>query len=112
MSRRGKVIDETEQAVASGKHVISAVPCGVISVILTAPAATECSVKLYDTTTTALADDAETAKETKKGLLCGGTSGIAASEVYCPCKPDAFSTGLVAFVAGVGAVAYITIEPV
>lgn len=108
---RGKPVDETLQSVSSGKHIISAVGCGVISVILTTPAAVEASVKLYDVISTALADAAETAKEAKKGLLCGGTADIAATEVYCPCKPDAYSNGVVAIVTGAGAKAYISIEP-
>jgi len=108
---RGKPVDETLQSVSSGKHVISAVGCGVISLVLTAPAGVESSVKLYDVTTTALADAAETAKEAKKALLCGGTANIAATEVYCPCKPDAYSNGVVAIVTGSAAKAYISIEP-
>ena len=108
---RGKPINETLQSVSSGKHIISAVGCGVISIILTAPAATESSVKLYDVTSTSAADTAETAKEAKKGLLCGGTANIAATEVYCPCKPDAYSNGVVAIVTGSAAKAYISIEP-
>ena len=108
---RGNPVDETLQSVDSGKHIISAVGCGVVSIILTTPASVEASVKLYDVKTTAEADTAETAKEAKKGLLCGGASGIAATEVYCPCKPDAYGSGVVAIVTGAAAKAYITIEP-
>ena len=108
---RGKPVNETLQSVSSGKHIISTVGCGVISIVLTTPAAIEASVKLYDVVSTAAADTAETNKEAKKGLLCGGTAGIAATEVYCPCKPDAYSNGVVAIVTGAGAKAYISIEP-
>jgi len=108
---RGKPVVETRQAASSGKHVISAVGCGVVSIVLTAPAGIESSVKLYDVKTTDLAETAESANEAKKGLLCGGTANIAATEVYCPCKPDAYSNGVVAIVTGAAAMAYITIEP-
>ncbi|HUV84643.1 MAG TPA: hypothetical protein VMV86_02990 [Methanosarcinales archaeon] len=111
LNLRGKPVNETLQSVSSGEHVISAVGCGVISVILTAPAAVESSIKLYDVKTVAAVTAAETAKEAKKALLIGGTSGIAATAVYCPCKPDAYSNGVVAIVAGAAAKAYISIEP-
>ena len=101
---RGKPVDEIA---TEATHEISTVGCGVISIVLTTPAATESSVTLYDVAATGDVG----AATAKKSLLCGGTANIAASEVYCPCKPDAFSNGVFAVLAGSGAKAYIEIEP-
>lgn len=99
---RGEPYDEVGETAGDA---ISSVGCGLVSIILTAVASQAATVKLYDTT------DTSTLGTCKKALSAGGTSGIAATEVYCPCKPDAFSSGLVAVVTGSSAKAYISIEP-
>ena len=104
LNLRGKPIDESTTV---GTNEISTVGCGVISVVLTAAAGTASSVTLYD-----VAASGDVAAATaKKALACGGTSGIVATEVYCPCKPDAYSNGVFATLAGASAKAYISIEP-
>ena len=90
---------------AKGTHAVSAVPCGVVSVIVTAVAGEEATIKLYDV---AAVGDIVTVIKT---LSCGGTSGIAASAVYCPCKSDSFAVGCVAVVSGgTNALASVSIE--
>lgn len=90
---------------AKGSHVVSAVPCGVISVTVAAAAGEEATIKLYDVA--AIADIATVIKT----LSCGGASGIAASVVYCPCKADSFANGCVAAVSGGdAALASVSIE--
>lgn len=86
-------------------HLVSAVPCGVVSVTVTAVAAQEATIKLYDV---AAVGDISVVIKT---LSCGGTSGIAVSVVYCPCKSDSFANGCVAVVSGgAGALASVSIE--
>ena len=90
-----------------GDYVISAVPCGVVSVIVTAIATEAATIKLYDVVATA--DIA--AATAIKTLSCGGTAGIAVSVVYCPCKSDSFAKGCCAVVSGGNdALAYVSIE--
>ena len=96
MARRNKV--SAELAVAT--TVVSAVPCGVVSIILTGDSTNAASIKLYNHATTAT---------TLVKALAITTEGCA---VYCPSKPDAFSIGCVAVVAGTGAKGYVSIEPV
>lgn len=81
-----------------GGNEVMTKPCGVVSLVLVAPAGVLASVKLYDATTEF--------GEVKKQLTVIGY-GCA---VYCPCKADAFSVGVYAVVAGDGATAYIEIE--
>lgn len=99
-ARRGKPIDELDV----DTHIVSSSQCGVISVILVGAAATASTIKLYDHAATA-------SGEVKKQLSTGGTN-TPTTVVYCPQKPDAFSNGCVAVVAGSGATAYVSIEPV
>ena len=99
-ARRGLVIDELDV----DTHIISATPCGVISIILIPAAGTASSIKLYD--------HAATATGNVKKQLTAGTTDTSEAIVYCPSRPDAFSVGCVAVVAGTGAKAYISIEPV
>lgn len=88
-----------------GTHLISAVPCGVVSVVIVAAAGEEATIKLYDV---AAVGDIVTVIKT---FSCGGTSGIAATIVYCPCKSDSFANGCVAVVSGgSGALASVSIE--
>ena len=96
-TRRSKVISE----LAVATTVVSAVPCGLVSIILTGDSTNAASIKLYD--------HAATATGAVKKMLAIKTEG---SAVYCPCKADAFSVGCVAVVAGTGALGYISIEPV
>ena len=97
---RGKPVDE--QAVTTGA-VISAVGCGLVSLVLVGAAATAATVSLYD-------HASATTGEIKKQLSTGG-SNTATTVSYCPCKPDAFSNGIFAVVTGEGAKAYLEIEP-
>ena len=87
-----------ELAVAT--TVISAVQCGVVSIILTGDSTNAASIKLYD--------HAVSATGSVIRALAIKTEGCA---VYCPCKPDAFMNGVVAVVAGTGAKAYVSVEP-
>jgi len=100
MSRRGKPIDE----LSVGTTVVSDAQCGVISVILIPVAGTASSIKLYD--------HASTATGNVKKQLTAGTANTSEAIVYCPSRPDAFSNGCVAVVAGADAKAYVSIEPV
>lgn len=104
LNLRGKPVNELSTVAT---HEISTVGCGVISIVLTAAAGTASSITLFDV---AASGDVGAATA-KKALACGGTSGIVATEVYCPCKPDAYSNGVFATLAGAGAKAYISIEP-
>lgn len=85
---------------SEGTHIVSNVPCGVVSIILTAVAGTASTVKLYNHASLALGG-------VKKGLAIGAVNECA---VYCPCQPDSFGTGCVAVVAGTGAKAYVSIS--
>ena len=99
-ARRGEVIDELDV----DTHIVSTSQCGVISVILVGAAATASTIKLYDNAT-------EAGGNVKKQLSTGGTN-TPTTVVYCPQRPDAFSNGCVAVVAGTGATAYVSVEPV
>ena len=99
-ARRGKVIDELDE----DTHIVSTSPCGVISVILVGAAGAAASIKLYDHASTASGN-------VKKMLSTGGTN-TPTTVPYCPSRPDAFSNGCVAVVAGTGATAYVSVEPV
>ena len=99
MARRNEVIDELDV----DTHVVSGVPCGVVSIILVGAGGTASTIKLYDHATTA-------SDGVKKQLSTGGSS-TPTTVVYCPSKPDAFSVGCVAVVGG-DAVAYVSVEPV
>ena len=102
MARRNKVIDE--RAVTTGA-VISAVPCGLVSLVLVGAVGTASSVTLYD--------HASAATGNKKKVLTTSDGTSAPTTVpYCPCKADAFSNGMFVVVTGTGAMAYISIEPV
>lgn len=82
-----------------GTHIVSNVPCGIVSIILTAVAGTASTIKLYDHVSLALGG-------VKKGLAIGAVNECA---VYCPCQPDSFGNGCVAVVAGTGAKGYVSI---
>ena len=97
MARRSK----PEEELAVGTTIVSAVPCGVVSIILTGASSTACSIKLYNHAATATG-------EVIKGLI----TNEAISAVYAPSKPDGFTTGCVAVVAGTDALGYVSIEPV
>ena len=97
MARRSK----PEEELAVGTTIVSAVPCGVASIILTGASTTECSIKLYNHAATA------TGKAIKSLI-----TNEAISAVYTPSKPDGFTVGVVAVVAGTGAKGYVSIEPV
>jgi len=84
---------------SAGTHIVSGVPCGVVSIILTAVAGTASTIKLYDHASLALGG-------VKKGLAIGAVNECA---VYCPCQPDSFGSGCVAVVVGAGAKAYVSI---
>lgn len=100
MSTRGLVISE----LAEGTTAVSTVPCGLVSIILVGDGTNLGTIKLYDVA--AVGDITTVVK-----ALAVKTDG---SAVYCPCKPDAFSVGIVAVVANTSGVstAYISIEPV
>ena len=100
LNLRGKPVDELN----ADTHTVSSVGCGVVSVVLVGATATASYVKLYDT------NDESSLGNVKKHLSTGG-SNAPTTVVYCPCKPDAFSVGVVAVVNGSGALAYVTIEP-
>lgn len=93
---KGQVIDE----LSLGTTVVSAVPCGLVSVILVGVSLVASTIKLYD--------NAAAAEGTVKKQLKVGTLQEVA--VYCPCKPDAFSNGIVAVVSSDAAKAYVSIE--
>ena len=86
-----------ELAVAT--TVVSAVRCGVVSIILTGDSSNAASIKLYDHATSASGSVVK--------ALAIKTEGVA---VYCPCKSDSFANGCVAVVAGTGAKGYVSIE--
>ena len=96
MARRGIPKDQ----MAAGTHIVSAVPCGLISAIITGDGTNNASLVLYDHAATATGN----IKKTLTTLLAQGM-------VYTPSKPDAFSNGIVAVVAGTNALACVSIEP-
>lgn len=96
---RGKPVNELD----ADTHIVSTSGCGVISIVLVGAVDAASYIKLYDHASTA-------SGEVKKQLTTGG-SNTSTTVVYCPCKPDAFSVGVVAVVSGNGATAYIEIEP-
>lgn len=85
-----------------GTHLVSAGPCGVVSIILSAAVNEQAYVKLYDVAATG---DISVVIKT---LNCGGV--VADSVVYCPCKSDSFAVGCVAKVGGHNALASVSIE--
>lgn len=102
-ARRGLMGGAIDGELAEGTHIISAVPCGVISIVLIGDGTNLGTIKLYN--------HASTASGTIQMSLAVKTE---VCMVYTPCKPDAFSVGCVAVVANVSgtSTAYITIEPV
>ena len=97
---RGNPVDETAETAGT---VISAVGCGLVSLVLIGGASVTATVKLYD-------HASATTGEVKKQLSTGG-SNAPTTVVYCPCKPDAFGNGIYAVVTGTGSYAYFEIEP-
>ena len=85
-----------------GTTLVSATPCGIASVILTGAAGVDCTIKLYNVAAT--------------GDIVDVVKGLAVDEaisaIYIPAKPDGFTVGCVAVVAGTGALGYVSIEPV
>ena len=102
MSRRSLVIDEVGVTAA---EVVSAVPCGLVSVIFVGDAATASTLTLYDHATAASGN-------IKKYLAKSSNAASDKAIVYCPSQPDAFSNGIVAIVTGTNALACVSIEPV
>ena len=98
LNLRGNPVDELNKAT----HVVSDVPCGVISIVLVGDGTNAATVKLYN-------HASAVSGNVKKGLAIAA-SATNVTAVYCPCKPDSFSTGCVAVVTGDNAVAYIEIE--
>lgn len=98
MARRSK----PEEELAVGTTIVSAVPCGVVSIILVGNGTNAASIKLYNHASTA----------TGKVIKALALKAESCSAVYCPYKPDGFTTGCVAVVAGTGALGYVSIEPV
>lgn len=104
MARRGLMGGAIDGELAEGTHIISTVPCGVISIVLVGDGTNAASIKLYN--------HAATATGTVQIALATLTSGCCA--IYTPCRPDAFDVGCVAVVASAAGVAtgYVSIEPV
>ena len=102
MSTRNKVIDE--QGLTAGA-AISAVPCGLVSLILVGAVAEAASVTLYDHATVITGNK-------KKVLTTSNGVSAPTTVVYCPSEPDAFSNGIFAVVTGTNAKTYFSIEPV
>ena len=104
MARRGLMGGLVDGELAEGTHIISATPCGVISIVLVGDGTHAASIKLYNNTSTA------------GGTIEMSLATLTASNcaVYTPCRPDSFDTGCVAVVASASGVAtaYVTIEPV
>ena len=100
MARRGLIIDART---ATAGAAISAVPCGLVSLILVGAAGTAASVTLYDHGT------AQTGNVKKVLTTSNGTSAPT-TVPYCPSIPDAFTNGIWAVV--VDGTAYFSIEPV
>ena len=98
MARRSK----PEEELAVGTTIVSAVPCGVVSIILVGDGTNAASIKLYNHASTA----------TGKAIKALALKAESCSAVYCPYKPDGFTTGCVAVVAGTGVLGYVSIEPV
>lgn len=90
---KGKPVSE----LAVATTIVSAVPCGVVSIVVTGDGTNLATIKLYD--------HAATATGAVKKALASTTCSV-----YCPCKPDAFSVGVVVVVAGTGAKGYVSIE--
>ena len=104
MARRGLMGGLVDGELAEGTHIISAVPCGVISIVLVGDGTNAASIKLYN--------HASAVSGTVQMKLTTLTAANCA--VYTPCRPDAFSVGCVAVVASESGVAtgYVSIEPV
>ena len=104
MARRGLMGGLVDGELAEGTHIISATPCGVISIVLVGDGTNAASIKLYNHAATAT------------GAVQMSLATLTASNcaVYTPCRPDAFDTGCVAVVASASGVAtaYVSIEPV
>ena len=85
---------------AAGTHILSTGSCGLVSMILIGGTGTS-TLKLYDHAATATG-----------AVIKGLATELKISIVYTPTTPDAFSNGMVAVVAGTGALGYVSIEPV
>ena len=96
---RGKPV--TGVGVTAG-NVVSAVGCGLVSVVFAAVPGTASTLKIYD--------HASATTNEKKKLTSGGTYSTS-TVCYTPSKPDAFSNGIYAVVAGTDVKVYIQIEP-
>lgn len=81
----------------AGTHVMSSVPCGLISITLDNGAKTLCTAYVYDNATTN-AGTVVVALATKSTVS------------YSPCKPDACSNGIVLVVAGAAAKCTLSVE--
>jgi len=95
-----KALPKGEYAV--GTHIVSALPCGLSSLILFGDGTNAATLKVYDHAATATGD-------VKKQLAYGATTW-AGVIVYTPSKADAFSNGVVIVLAGTNAKAYVSIE--
>ena len=84
-------------AAAQAAVVVSAVPCGVVSVCLIANGQALSTVTVYDNAT--VADGTVVCKMTSLN-----------GSVYCPTKPDACSNGCVVKTEGAGGGCTISIE--
>jgi len=83
-------------------RVVSAVPCGVVSIILTSDGTTASTIKLYDHASASSGLTPIKALATKADVCC---------VVYTPCKSDSFANGCIAVVAGAAtAKGYVSIE--
>jgi len=84
-------------AAAQAAEVVSAVPCGLVSVCLIANGTNLSTVTVYDNAT-----------EAGGTVVCKMTS--LNGSVYCPTKPDACSKGCVVKTEGTGGGCTISIE--
>jgi len=79
-------------------RIVSAVPCGLVSIILTAGSDTA-TIKLYDSATVS------------GGTVIKALSAVLGTvAIYTPCKPDSFANGIVAVVTGTAATGYVSIS--
>ena len=96
---RGKPV--TGIGVTAGS-VVSAVGCGLVSVVFAAVPGTASTLKIYD--------HASAATNEKLGFTAGSTYA-ASTCCFAPSKPLAFSNGIYIVVTGEDAKAYLEIEP-
>lgn len=83
----------------AGQYVISAIPCGLVSITLDNGAKTLCTATIHDVASAPPGADTVVVQLATKSTIS-----------YSPCKPDACSKGIVLTVAGAAAKCTLSLE--